>query len=312
MLTAKHTFMKKIMSFLLAFTLPFLSVAQSDETNPFAPSSQRIFYWNGTPGFAAATLQYKSTVQVATAIGLINAYVPPTQKTVVNFVFNANDVIGYIHETGATYVHFLLAKNGNTPCMIMTCVDAIGDDIYLKRNSQYLVLASTTDQNLAIQPRITATLDSAVTGPNNPLNLSLTNLIQSIPLAQANYMINAYRTNQVQNSTALSFVLSASDMYDFINKMTDAQQNPTMSSIDLHLGEDRGRLVLMFTGVNNMGNHMYYTDVHGRFYSLEHCYPCPTCNIYNYGNNIEPTTGLPLMMKTYKMNKFEKMHVQNN
>lgn len=114
----------------------------------------------------------------------------------------------------------------------------------------------------------------------------LANFPDAISKSSANAMISAYANDNNKLSTN-SFLYNPTELLNFMSDCENIQY------INFFIGEytdanNNQKLTLIFSGVDNNGNHIYMKDQNDNDYVLDNTMPCPTCQgVYNSGNNIE-------------------------
>lgn len=254
-------------------------------TGPRDPSNKKKQFdtlMSGQPSSYIINNCYTDAWEHGKAADSIDKFDPFGIKDLNNyFIVNVSQLKDYLdsgtHDLHNSYMNFLLAWNKpESIILIAACIDTNYDNVYFKcqqsTETNVLKLKSyLSNRSPFSQP------STMPTGANN-----IPNSIHALEISKANIIVNNYLDHNTSDSTR-SFNVDADDLFDYLNKLKNANVN------DLHifLGVDHGRKVMILAGFNG-SSYFYFSakNLNGS-YLYEHCYPCPICITYGDGAKIE-------------------------
>jgi len=153
-------------------------------------------------------------------------------------------------------------------------VDSIG--IHYLSNGTDILLDKNDDPSIKALPII----ESDPKNPTYIINSSLSMFKNRISISDANDRIGYYSSNNSTNVSATSFLIN-SNTTDFSRYLATCQAKGAVY-LQMYLAEDQGRLTLIATTIDGNGYHYFIKDATGKYYTMEHCIPCPICdNVIN-------------------------------
>jgi len=224
---------------------------------------------------------YPDAIKVGVARAAVAAYNINAIPTTNYFIFSAPELTTYIdtvmtgpHKISA--LHFLLAFNNNATTLCVCAVNGTEGHTYEVENGHdTLVISSMTAYSVVPVPI------SKVAGSYS--TTTLPPAIDTVSVDSALKMVQNYTpAAQPQvDRTALSFIVEYKGLEDYI------KASPTIVYLEAYLANDFNRLTLVFVGLDAAGKPVYMSDGNNGLYVLEHCMPCPTCNVTRSGYGLE-------------------------
>jgi hypothetical protein len=219
---------------------------------------------------------YPEYTQLNVAQAEIRNYNPAAAPTRTYFIFKKSDLMSYISALNGdiSYLHFLLGYDANLQAttLIICAMNKTKGHTYETNTGVDYVFAYNSASYGGINPKpFDLTAGDYISIPNGVV-------VDTVAYDSVKPMIDNYTPNV--NNTALSFLVSAPDLVSYI-------KDGNIVALQVYLAKDFNRLTLVFVGLDANGKHVFMTDGNNNYYALEHCMPCPTCNVTLSGYNLE-------------------------
>jgi len=241
------------------------------EAAPVGVAAKNIDKNNYITVVQTVSATYADTVNVDTARMAINAYSVNAAELTSYIVAVANA------KSGISNLHFLLGVDKGTTTLYVCAVNTTNGHTYLQGNGADSVV-------LSCMPTYTVVPGTVSRTPGSYVTINLPPAIDTVSIDSALKMTGNYTqaTQPQVDKTALSFIVDYSSVQTYINS-----SNGTIVYFEACLANDFNRLTLVMVGLDINGKPVYMSDANNDYYILEHCMPCPTCNVTRSGYGLE-------------------------